>query len=80
MLRLTKVQLKSNKELLKMVVNTKLARAKAMSVASAVTKNLESTLKKELEGVETFLGANKREKLASNQDLLAMQHVNLATT
>ena len=58
MLWLTRVQLKNNEQLLKMAMNTKVTKARATSVASTVTIELESTLKIELEGVKALLEAS----------------------
>ena len=65
MLILTRVQLENNNQMLKMEMDTKLARAGATSVVSAVTIESESTLKTQLEEVQTI--ANTYEAFARAQ-------------
>ena len=64
MLRLTRVQLENNEHMLKMAMDTKLAKARATSMASAVLIEFESTFKTELEGVKALLETIKTEHFA----------------
>ena len=63
MMRLKYLDLEYNEHMLKMTMETKLTRARAMSVASGVTIESKRNLRIELECVKALLKASRAERI-----------------